>query len=117
MPAVIPPIIDGERREIPRRAPARSRRIDRSARTSGTLEGPVNPSSPRKSPWRPGAIVGGRYRLRAPIGAGAMGEVWQADHVSLGTMVAVKLVDAAHRDDAQELLARFQQEARAAAQL
>jgi serine/threonine-protein kinase len=62
-------------------------------------------------------VVGGRYRLKAPIGAGAMGEVWSADHVSLGTQVAVKLVDTAARDDAQELLGRFQLEARAAAQL
>jgi eukaryotic-like serine/threonine-protein kinase len=62
-------------------------------------------------------VIGGRYRLRAPIGAGAMGEVWRADHVSLGTPVAVKLVDTANRKDAQELLARFQLEARSAAQL
>jgi serine/threonine-protein kinase len=48
---------------------------------------------------------------------GAMGEVWRADHVSLGTTVAVKLIDTADRDDAAELLARFHQEARAAAQL
>jgi serine/threonine-protein kinase len=46
-----------------------------------------------------------------------MGEVWRADHVTLGTAVAVKLVDTANRDDAQETLARFQLEARAAAQL
>jgi serine/threonine protein kinase len=80
----------------------------------------VNPApsaSPRSSLWRAGVMVGGRYRLRAPIGAGAMGEVWSADHVSLGIQVAVKLVDTAGRDDAQELLSRFQLEARAAAQL
>src|SRR6185295_17577759 len=73
--------------------------------------------SPRSSLWRAGALVGGRYRLRAPIGAGAMGEVWRADHVTLGTTVAVKLIDTAHREDAAETLARFQQEAWAAAQL
>ena len=67
--------------------------------------------------WRAGAIVSGRYRLRAPIGAGAMGEVWRAEHVTLGTDVAVKLVDTTNRDDAEETLARFQREARAAAQL
>ena len=74
-------------------------------------------TAPRSSLWRAGAIVGGRYRLRGPIGAGAMGEVWSADHISLGTSVAVKLVDTANREDAAETLARFEQEARAAAQL
>jgi eukaryotic-like serine/threonine-protein kinase len=75
------------------------------------------PGAARSPLWRAGAVIGGRYRLQAPIGAGAMGEVWRADHVSLGTTVAVKLVDTAERKDAQELLARFQLEARAAAQL
>lgn len=62
-------------------------------------------------------MIGGRYRLRTPLGAGAMGEVWRADHVALGTQLALKLVDTANREDAPEILARFQQEARAAAQL
>jgi serine/threonine-protein kinase len=62
-------------------------------------------------------VVGGRYRLRSPLGSGAMGEVWRAEHVSLGTPVAVKLVDTAKHQDAAEILARFQTEARAAAQL
>src|SRR5262245_64953345 len=74
-------------------------------------------ASPRSSLWRAGAMIGGRYRLQAPIGAGAMGEVWRAEHATLGTTVAVKLVDTANREDAQETLARFEVEARAAAQL
>jgi serine/threonine-protein kinase len=73
--------------------------------------------SPRSSLWRAGTLIGGRYRLQVPIGAGAMGEVWRAEHATLGTAVAVKLVDTAHREDAEETLARFEIEARAAAQL
>jgi serine/threonine-protein kinase len=46
-----------------------------------------------------------------------MGVVWRADHLTLGTTVAVKLVDTEGRAGGAELLARFQQEARAAAQL
>ncbi|APR80014.1 Putative serine/threonine-protein kinase pknH [Minicystis rosea] len=62
-------------------------------------------------------MIGGRYRLRSPLGAGAMGEVWRAEHVTLGTSIAVKLVDTANRNDAAEILGRFAQEARAAASL
>jgi serine/threonine-protein kinase len=46
-----------------------------------------------------------------------MGEVWRAQHMTLGTDVALKLVDTAGRADAAETLARFGLEARAAAQL
>jgi serine/threonine-protein kinase len=62
-------------------------------------------------------VLGGRYRLAAKIGAGAMGEVWRAEHLSLGTTVAMKLVDTRGQDDAGGVLARFQLEARSAAQL
>jgi eukaryotic-like serine/threonine-protein kinase len=84
-----------------------------------TTPPPKDPTAPRSPLWRAGALVGGRYRLRSPLGAGAMGEVWLADHVTLGTAVAVKLVDTASRSeaDAVEALARFQLEARAAGQL
>ena len=62
-------------------------------------------------------VLGGRYRLHRRIGAGAMGEVWLADHVTLGTHVAVKVIDAAAHGNMQETLARFVHEARAAARL
>jgi serine/threonine-protein kinase len=67
--------------------------------------------------WHAGTLLGGRYRLAVKIGAGAMGEVWRAEHLSLGTTVAMKLVDTRGQDDATGLLARFQLEARSAAQL
>ncbi|MCC6555461.1 MAG: serine/threonine protein kinase [Polyangiaceae bacterium] len=71
----------------------------------------------RGAPWAAGSLIGARYRLTAPIGAGAMGEVWRAEHVTLGTPCAVKLVDLAAQQDPQEALGRFLQEARAAAGL
>jgi serine/threonine-protein kinase len=67
--------------------------------------------------WHAGTVIGGRYRLAAKIGAGAMGEVWRAEHLSLGTTVAMKLVDTRAQEDGQTVLARFQLEARSAAQL
>nr|WP_275939113.1 serine/threonine-protein kinase [Polyangium spumosum] len=55
--------------------------------------------------------------MTTPIGAGGMGEVWRAEHTSLGTTVAVKLVDLASAQNPQETMARFLHEARAAARL
>ncbi len=46
-----------------------------------------------------------------------MGQVWRAEHTSLGTTVAVKLVDLASSQNPQETMARFLHEARAAARL
>jgi serine/threonine-protein kinase len=61
-----------------------------------------------------GALVGGRYRLEAPIGRGGMGTVWTARHERLGTRVAVKFLSR-WRD--RVACARFAWEARAAALL
>jgi eukaryotic-like serine/threonine-protein kinase len=46
-----------------------------------------------------------------------MGQVWRAEHLSLGSMVAVKLVDLASSPNPQETMARFLHEARAAASI
>ncbi|MGW6058728.1 protein kinase domain-containing protein [Streptomyces sp. NPDC055189] len=67
-----------------------------------------------------GRLLNGRYELLERLGAGGMGEVWRARDTSLGREVAVKLlVPTAYADDGEqeELLARFRQEARAAASL
>ncbi|AGP41220.1 hypothetical protein SCE1572_46065 [Sorangium cellulosum So0157-2] len=57
-----------------------------------------------------------RYRLIRPVGQGAQASVWVAEHLALGTQVAVKLIDPelAKQEDARE---RFRREATAAAQL
>jgi Tol biopolymer transport system component len=56
----------------------------------------------------------GSYEITAPLGAGGMGEVYRAIDVRLGREVAVKIVPVAGVDEAGRL-ARFEQEARAAA--
>ncbi|MFD4480162.1 protein kinase [Streptomyces sp. NPDC058471] len=67
-----------------------------------------------------GRSLNGRYELLERLGAGGMGEVWRARDRSLGREVAVKVfvpADSAGADELEQLLARFRQEARAAASL
>jgi eukaryotic-like serine/threonine-protein kinase len=63
-----------------------------------------------------GTVIAGRYRLVAPLSRGGMGSVWRAEHLSLGSPIAVKLIDA-DLVEHDEPRARFEQEARAAAAL
>jgi serine/threonine protein kinase len=61
-------------------------------------------------------IIADRYRLVERLGEGSMGSVWRAEHVTLGSEVAIKLLDesiARH----STALARFLREARSAASL
>ncbi|MEO9164524.1 MAG: PASTA domain-containing protein [Aquihabitans sp.] len=63
-----------------------------------------------------GRVLGGRYRLVAPIGLGASAQVFLADDVRLRRRVAVKMLHDALAGD-MEFLRRFRAEARAAAAL
>ena len=63
-----------------------------------------------------GRVLGGRYRLLAPIGTGASAHVFLADDVRLRRRVAVKILHPALADD-EAFLKRFRAEARAAAAL
>jgi serine/threonine-protein kinase len=66
--------------------------------------------------WGPGRVIAGRYRLVSQLGQGGMGSVWRADHMSLSSPVAIKLIDPeiARRP---EMLERFQREAQSSAAL
>lgn len=63
----------------------------------------------------PETIVADKYRLLEPLGAGGMGTLWVAEHLGLGTKVALKRI----RDweGGSDAFLRFQREARAAASL
>jgi serine/threonine protein kinase len=63
---------------------------------------------------RAGRVIAERYRLEAPLGRGAMGEIWSAEHVRLKSRVAIKFLDASIADD-PEMLDRFLREAQSAA--
>jgi serine/threonine-protein kinase len=63
-----------------------------------------------------GRVVGGRYRLLAPVGTGASADVYVADDVTLRRRVAVKILHDGLAGD-EGFLRRFRAEARAAASL
>jgi len=60
-----------------------------------------------------GALIGGRYQLVRGIGAGGMGEVWEATHQVTGKHVAIKILNATYAKQ-PSVRARFLLEARAA---
>lgn len=55
-----------------------------------------------------GTVVVGRYRVVAQLASGATADVYEAEHVELGTRVALKVLRAEHTDS--EVAARFLRE-------
>ncbi len=74
--------------------------------------------------WQASQLLKGKYRgffigkycFRKPLGRGGMGVVFEAEHVVLGTKVAIKILPT-DRNDAEKAVSRFLAEARAAAKL
>ncbi|HTJ82044.1 MAG TPA: serine/threonine-protein kinase [Polyangiaceae bacterium] len=63
-----------------------------------------------------GQVLNGRYKLLRPLGQGSQAYVWVAEHLALGSQVAVKLIDPELAKQ-QDALERFTREATAAAKL
>ena len=85
-------------------------RTPRTPRTLYTYNSPTHPM-----PLTAGSRLGA-YKIVGPLGAGGMGEVYRARDARLGRDVAIKVLPAGFAAD-PERLARFEQEARAAAAL
>ncbi|MBL0214412.1 MAG: protein kinase [Myxococcales bacterium] len=84
---------------------------------AGTRGRPTLQDDEENRPLRPGMGVKiGRFELSRQLGAGAMGEVWQAHDTSGGVDVAIKLLRPEIAKD-PELLRRFRKEARVLAKV
>jgi serine/threonine-protein kinase len=85
---------------------------------SGTSPAPpvVTPPSSPEARLRRGEVIDGRYRLRRLIGVGGMGAVYEAEHVSIGKRVALKIL---HPQFSRhpELVERLRREAQAASRV
>jgi serine/threonine-protein kinase len=78
-----------------------------------TLDGSDVPVAAPEADELVGRVVDGRYRVVARRGEGGMGLVYEAVHEVLGTRVALKILRRAVAAD-EEVLARFEREARSA---
>jgi eukaryotic-like serine/threonine-protein kinase len=80
--------------------------------TNELVEGNSNPTAQRRS--LDGLLVAGSYRISSLLGRGGMGDVYLAEHVRLGSPVAVKFM----RDSGEaRSVERFRREARRIAAL
>ncbi|NUP09861.1 MAG: serine/threonine protein kinase [Polyangiaceae bacterium] len=61
-----------------------------------------------------GKKIDGKYEVARIIGAGGMGAVYEAHHVGTGRRVAIKVISTGDLSKDEQLVGRFQREARAA---
>jgi serine/threonine protein kinase len=88
----------------------------RTQSDEGVAVCPVDGTRLALAPRIEGRVLGDRYRIISRLGQGGMGSVYLAEHVTLGKRMAVKVLRPEFSRD-EELLDRFQHEARAASQI
>ncbi len=76
----------------------------------------MSQSAPASASLVEGTLVAGKYRVGRPLGAGGMAEVYEAEHVDLGTRLAIKVLRP-ELTRSPTVVQRFSREAQSAAQL
>jgi serine/threonine-protein kinase len=93
----------------------------------GSVPPPPPAASPRAAPAQPvasgeqsikrrqliGRVIGDKYGVTGLIGEGGMGAVYEAEHLAIGRLVAVKVLHPKHAQK-REAISRLQHEARVA---
>jgi serine/threonine-protein kinase len=87
-----------------------------SARLSGPSASLTDEPRREGEDPRIGTTLGGRYHIRRLCGEGAMGRVYEAQHIDIGRRVAIKVLHARFHHSA-DLVERFRREARAASKI
>jgi serine/threonine protein kinase len=77
---------------------------------------PSEESTPEEADTLVGRVIAGNFRMDRLIGSGATGNVYQAEQLSLGKAVAVKVLHP-HLMSDDKLVRRFQREAKSACRL
>jgi serine/threonine protein kinase len=80
-----------------------------------SLPPPSTGGRPGEDP-RIGTTLGGRYFVRRLCGEGAMGRVYEGQHIDIGRRVAIKVLHSSFHTSA-DLVERFRREARAASKI
>ncbi|MET0647776.1 MAG: protein kinase, partial [Pyrinomonadaceae bacterium] len=117
-PAAVPDAPDAPARTRPRKSAAAKSSPSKSSSTKSSSRKRARPKGGEQTPLEvvPGRTTLGAYRILEKIGAGGMGTVYLAKDARLGRRVALKLLPAHFARD-EELVRRFEQEARAASAL
>jgi hypothetical protein len=84
------------------------------SKTTVRGHGEAHASAPANLPLLPSGTQAGRYRIRAPVGSGGMGVVYEAEDPKLGRRVALKIM---HFPDESQARRRMLREAQVMAQL
>lgn len=77
---------------------------------------PAAASTPMRERFLPGTLLASRYRIVSRLGQGGMGEVFRADDLVLGQVVALKFLPDSARGN-ERLLTRFYEEVRITRQI
>ena len=94
----------------------RPRRLPMSSPSDPTAPAPTfGPNAAEPDPLL-GRVIAGNFRIEKLLGAGAMGNVYKAEQLSLGKAVAVKVLHA-HLMSDEKLVLRFKREAKSASLL